>query len=476
MTSTSTPTDIFADPHTPQMQLIKLAQAWALRQDFDPERARALRRTAILANHSHYLEKIPAYSRLAREEGIGSLDDVAPIKQRLMLPDEVFKSYDQRWLDRRDFTSMNGWLSDIHHRRVDAEVAGLQSIDEWIVRLSQAGLRLVYSSGTSGMFSFVPRDEMNRRLQRMASTCYLVPLLMHEKLGTLWQRIQVQVGSRLVTPEAFARFSSKAGMRDFDAVFLDFRRGHTGNQELEQELAPLFRRCYFLYDVDLSPEILRLAVRGAQTEEDQKLLDALQQEVVVKKEQNFARISAQITQSVADGQKVFIFGAPFQYKELCEYLAAQHAPLPLRAGSLLLFGGGWKSFTGQRIARDTLVTMIAECFGLPPDRILEGYSMTEINVFMLRCDHGRFHIPPLIEPVILDNELCPAEGPDLHGIFGFLDPLAISYPGFIISGDLVHMVDGDCPCGLRGPAVTEIGRAQSREIKGCGGVMASVAA
>jgi hypothetical protein len=38
------------------------------------------------------------------------------------------------------------------------------------------------------------------------------------------------------------------------------------------------------------------------------------------------------------------------------------------------------------------------------------------------------------------------------------------------------MVNGQCACGLGGPAVTEIGRARSREIKGCGGVMASVAA
>ena len=100
--------------------------------------------------------------------------------------------------------------------------------------------------------------------------------------------------------------------------------------------------------------------------------------------------------------------------------------------------------------------------------------MTEINTLLLRCEHGRFHIPPIIEPVILDEELNPLEGKDNRGAFGFLDPLAVSYPGFIISGDYVHMIDGECDCGLTGPAITEIGRMPGSEVKGCGGIMGSL--
>jgi hypothetical protein len=122
------------------------------------------------------------------------------------------------------------------------------------------------------------------------------------------------------------------------------------------------------------------------------------------------------------------------------------------------------------------VATIAERLGLAEARVLEGYSMTEVNVFTVRCDHGRFHVPPLVEPVILDEALQPLVGADLRGIFGFLDTLATAYPGFIASGDEVHLIDGPCPCGLSGPAVVEIGRARTRELKGCGGVMASLAA
>ena len=150
--------------------------------------------------------------------------------------------------------------------------------------------------------------------------------------------------------------------------------------------------------------------------------------------------------------------------------------LSLPPGSVILFGGGWKSFTGDVMQPEELTKELVSTFNVPPSNILEGYSMTEVSMLMLRCEYGRFHIPPVLEPVILDEGLNPLEGTDLRGTFGFLDPLARSYPGFIISGDLVHLLDGGCRCGLTGPAVTEIRRPQSMEVKGCGGIMSSVAA
>ena len=120
--------------------------------------------------------------------------------------------------------------------------------------------------------------------------------------------------------------------------------------------------------------------------------------------------------------------------------------------------------------------MLGNTLGLPPDMVLEGYSMTEINALMLRCERGRFHVPPFIEPVVFDEELNPVEGTDIEGAFGFLDPLAVSYPGFIISGDRVRLTCKPCGCGLSGASITEIGRLPDSEAKGCGGIMGSLEA
>jgi hypothetical protein len=458
-------------------QLIKLTQAWALRGKFDAEHARRLRRKMILQNHAHYLKHIPVYAKFAQEEGIGQINDVEMIKEHLMSTDDLFKSYNQGWLDEGDYISMNTWLSQIFHQPVDADAKGIRSIDEWIKYLEKDGIRLVYSSGTSGNFSFIPRDRINWRLFKTTSTNYLVPLMMYEKVGTFWQQMLVRMGTKLLSPTSFEKMTRKVGATsEYDAIFLDFMNGSTGNQVLERELAPLFRKHTFLYETDLSPSVLRLVTRGPKSDVDREDLRKLQEVVVERKEDNYLKVIDQLKRSTKDGQKVFIFGTTHQYKELCETIACHNLRIALKEGSLVLFGGGWKSFTGERISREELITMMATNLKLPPDRILEGYSMTEMNAFTLRCDHGRFHIPPTIEPAIFNEDLSLMEGDDLHGIFGFLDPLAISYPGFIISGDEVHFVDGDCPCGLSGAAVTEIGRASAKEVKGCGGIMASITA
>lgn len=467
----------YAETKIIQDQLTKMTQAWALRRPFAAEQARQLREEALLLNHAHYLAQIPIYQKLAQEEAIGELTSIESIKQHLMSTDDLFKSYPARWLDEGEFGQMNGWLSQIHHRRIDVDVTDIHTIDAWLKRLESVDVKLVYSSGTSGVFSFVARDSQNWALTKRFNTCYLLPLLAYAKLGAAWQQRAIATATRLLSPDQFVNIIQKiSGAQHFDGVFLDFQNGRTGMQSIGRELGPIFQRRYFLYQTELTATVLRVLSRGARTGEERQQLAMLQEDTIGQKEQNFARLVAQMQQSTAAGQQVFIFGAPFQCKALCEYIVQTNQTLQLKPGSLVLFGGGWKSFQGEKIGRDALVMLMTQSFGLPAERIIEGYSMTEANIFMVRCDHGRFHIPPMLEPVIFDEALTPMTGKTLHGVFGFLDPLATAYPGFIITGDVVRLVEGECACGLTGPAITEIERAQNREIKGCAGVMASVRA
>jgi hypothetical protein len=456
-----------ADISRLQNQLIKSARSWAFKQKFDSFPARKLRRQAILLNHAHYLQNIPLYRKLAEDEGIDETANLEIIEKKLMFSDDIFKSYSQQWLDDKDFIRMNKWLSSLFHRQIDIDMQKANSIDAWLSKLNENGIRISFSSGTSGRFSFIPREESDWVAAKTANICYLAPLLASYSL----RKLPLKQSVNLIPPQAFVKVISQKGLPDFDAFFLGFKEGRMGNQMLMQELAPIFHRHYFLYDMSLSTDTLRSARRGIRTHEQENLIELYHRHVVLNKAQNYHRLLEQIGISTNEGRKVFIFGSPYQFKELCE--TAEHK-IALNNGSLALFGGGWKSFSGEMIERDRLVQFISDSFTLPPENILEGYSMTETSVLMLRCRHGRFHIPPLIEPVIFDDELNPLKGNDLKGIFGFMDPLARSYPGFVITGDYVHMVDGECPCGLTGPAVTEIKRAKNREVKGCGGIMSSL--
>lgn len=466
------------DPQLTQLHaaLIRLAQSWALRRPFDAARAAALRAAAIGLVHRHYLRHIPIYRQLAAAERVGPDADLATLKARMLSTDDLFKSYQPRWLDSGDFAAMTDWLGQIYHERIALDLRAVAGIDPWVAGLRAAGVRLVYSSGTSGIFSFVPRDEANLARLRLANTCYLLPLLGYDRLGAPWQRLALGPATRLLTPAQFERAARRFSPGGFEAVLLDFRDGRTGMQAIAQELGPVFRQSHYLYEIALGADDLRRLARGGRDAADQALLAQLQEETVGRKPANLRRLIAAMRAASAAGRKIFLFGAPFQLKDLCAQIQADGDPLALRPGSALLFGGGWKSFSGEAIPREALIQLIEASLGLDERRIIEGYSMTEINVMLIRCRHGRFHIPPIIEPVILDEALEPQSGRELRGIFGFLDPLATAYPGFLITGDLVHYQDGPCPCGLHGPAILSISRAANREIKGCGGVMASVRA
>lgn len=455
--------------------LVRTTQRWAVGKGFDADAARTLRHRLLLLNHDHYRTTIPAYEKLCAEEEIGALTSITPITERLMSTDDLFKSYNAKWLDENRYDKMTEWVGHIHHRRISVDTVDVTSVDTWIDRLATAELVVAYSSGTSGKFSFIPRDEGHLERQRQVTAAYLVPWL-YSKVGSGWQKPILSWAAQHVKLSDWGRVTAIVRPRDYDALFLDFRHGRTGMQTLGHQVAGLFRSTYYLYEGGLTATALRSLTRGVTTPEEQAVVDALRAETVARQTENFDRTIENLRRSTADGQKLFIFGAPFQLKSISEYLQQIGKTIALKAGSFVFFGGGWKAFSGEQITREALVSLVSEAFGIPPQNIIEGYSMVELNVMNLRCDHGRFHMPPIVEPLLFDEELMPMDSTTGRGIFGFLDPLATAYPGFLITGDMVRMVDDSCPCGLVGPAITEIGRAANREARGCAGVMAAVRA
>ena len=78
--------------------------------------------------------------------------------------------------------------------------------------------------------------------------------------------------------------------------------------------------------------------------------------------------------------------------------------------------------------------------------------------------------------MVLDEGLTGRLGEGGTGALAFLDPFAVSYPGFVITGDEATLAPGGCGCGLSGPFLEgEIRRASGLEVRGCGGVLESLA-
>jgi hypothetical protein len=83
-------------------------------------------------------------------------------------------------------------------------------------------------------------------------------------------------------------------------------------------------------------------------------------------------------------------------------------------------------------------------------------------------------VPPFLEAVVYDESLSIQRGDDVRGTLGILDPFATSYPGFVLSGDNVRLFRTPCACGLPGPTILKVERSPGKEVKGCGGIMATV--
>jgi len=115
--------------------------------------------------------------------------------------------------------------------------------------------------------------------------------------------------------------------------------------------------------------------------------------------------------------------------------------------SILLTGGGLKGYD----APDNWKKLLKEVYGV--DRLYEGYGMTEQISFNPQCKNGHYHLFPWNVPFILDidsGKPLPREGVQT-GRAGFIDLLAETYWGGLLTGDKVTIHYDDCGCGWKGP-------------------------
>jgi hypothetical protein len=432
------------------VQLKKISGQWAAKQPVDLEKAAAIRRQILLLNHKRYFDLIPIYRKLALDVQAPDNPDLDFIARELISTDDIFKSYDPQYLDAGDFGSMTRWLETLFAGEIEIKTSDIHTISEWIGRLAENQVYSTFSSGTIGRLSFVPRDSYNWDNFLNASASY-IPYLF--------------VGLNVATT-------------NFDAISLSFRTGNMGVGLVGQRISKSATNAYFLYEAELSPDVLRMMRKGPANDDEKKALEAYRNVILSKADESYDRIIGNIVDSLKEpGRSLKVFGAPYQVKQLCERMVAKTKTVRVPPGSTLSFGGGWKTFEGDKIDRAKLIELIQEALGIDRKYIFEGFAMTEMNVSFMRCSEDKYHVPPLIEPVIYDQALLPIKGRTVTGTFGYLDPFATSYPGFIISGDVVTMTHDLCECGREGPTIVgEVTRAPGREVKGCGGIMGAMKA
>jgi hypothetical protein len=481
-------------------ELVRIAQRWARGRGYDGRRLAEARGALLADTHDRLVAGVPVYAALATAAGLrdlGAADDPAAVPDlladRTLLTDAVFKSYHPDWLDGGDYPALTRWLGTIARLPAAAGAAAdATNLDDWLATLGRAGVPVATSTGTAGTLALVPRDQATYRTMRMINLAVLGPLLLGRLggdagLGSRLERLTARAAAGALPAHTFASLADRMHPRRAAAFLLDFESGPSGGQWLGRELGAAFGENHPLYPTRLPAEALRALARGPRSWPEIGGLRALREGLATagltgaagaggsatntlatvlpgaggaardgERDPFLRRLVGTLRATAGTGQRVFVFGTPYQLLRLVRTVAATGRPVSAPAGSVVLCCGGWQGYGGAAVPGDVLTALVREQLGVP--ELLEAYSMIELNTALLRCHAGRFHVPPLVAPYVLDADLRPVPGRPARGRFAFLDPLARTYPGFIASGDEVTLHGDGCPCGLAGPALTDITR------------------
>ncbi len=408
----------------------------------DYEKTMELMIPAVRYSFKHHYENNAIYQRICKTNNVtpDSIKSKEDLNKIPLLPDSFFKDYPEG----KGFLN---WLKMIYTGaipKVDFKTDS-PSHDEVIEGYKNKGVNIMFTSGTSGRFSFIPRDTLS------------------------WNRVR------------FSAMKSVIELMDYDpedsAVLLIPDPCQTN-----LTIASLFGIAHDLYnptnihvalDLKITTQFLRMQRDEAIGLREKIKAKAMSRISPIVQKRSDAKIINILEQMEKEGKKVNIGGPPFWLDRIIERMKQEGIKINLES-SQVLTGGGWKADENKRTPEEIFRKKVEDTIGIPQQHFHDVYAMSECSSVFLSCEKHYKHIPPVIIPYVLDEELNPV-GFNEFGRFAFIDPLPTTYPGFIITGDQVKLLER-CPgCGRQGPVLdVEVSRLPGAEGRGCAAVMAEL--
>ncbi|HDM25543.1 MAG: hypothetical protein FE035_01805 [Thermoplasmata archaeon] len=401
--------------------------------DVPVKEAEKLRFKAIKYSFKHNYENNSFYRKMCKERDVKP-EDIKTEKDFLkipLLPDKFFKDYPEGkrfaiWLS-------NIFTGDLPNVFVEKKKP---TKDDIINAFNKAGLHIAYSSGTSGRHTFIPRDEKTFNRTRYASA-KAVATMGYPNLD--FDNVRGYISLYAENINLFVAVMS--------AIFTDvFKHVDYG----------------FVINREITTDTLDAVMRGRKN----LLLKLAALWIDKTRVRRYIKWLVERSNAKHD---IALLGAPFFLNHLMGLLEKKGFSFDFGEHSFVMTGGGWKIREDARITTEMFRRKVEKVFGVPESNCLDVYGMVESNGFMIQCPEGHYlHIPyTYFYPIVLDKNGEPV-GYGEKGRFAFLDSLATSYPGFIVSGDEVKLLE-HCPvCDRPGPVLEpEVTRAKGEEVRGC---------
>jgi hypothetical protein len=400
---------------------------------------------AIKFSFDHHFKNNTLYHRLCEVNNISpeSIKLNEDFNKLPLLPDSFFKDYPEG-------NGFLNWLDNVYTGKTPIPKFRTDNPDHdsVIEEFNNKGISIMFTSGTSGRFSFIPRDTGS------------------------WDRLR------------YNAMRSVYELMDYnpnDNVILLIPNPRLTNLTI----ASLFGIAYDLYkpenihvaleDMKITTQYLRMQraeAIGIKEKIKAKAISKLSP-LVLKRSDN--KIISLLENLEKEGKRANIAGPPFWLNRIINRMIKEGISVKL-PDSQILTGGGWKAEEEKRTSEETFREKVENVLGIPQDRFHDVYAMSECSSVFLSCEGHYKHVPPTIIPLVLDENL-DSIGYDKFGRFAFIDPIPTSYPGFIITGDKVKLIE-KCPvCSRKGPVLDiEVSRLPGVEGRGCAAVMADLMA
>jgi hypothetical protein len=398
---------------------------------------------AIKYNFKHHYENNSLYRRLCEVNKIdpNTIKFKEDLKKIPLLPDSFFK-------DHPEDKGFLNWLDNIYTGNTPMPTFRTETPDhdDVIEEFNKIGVSIMFTSGTSGRFSFIPRDNGS------------------------WDRLR------------YNAMKSVVELMDYDpndSVVLLIPDPRLTNLTI----ASLFGIAYDLYDTEnihvaledmrITTSFLRMQRNEAIGLKEKIKAKAMAKISPIVQKKSDGKIISLLEHLETKGKRVNIAGPPFWLNRIMERMIKEDRKVKL-PDSQVLTGGGWKAEEDKRAPEEIFRKKVEHILGIPQHRYHDVYAMSECSSIFLSCEGHYKHVPPTVIPLVLDEELTSV-GYNTYGRFAFIDPIPESYPGFIITGDKVKLIE-NCPaCNREGPVLDiEVSRLPGVEGRGCAAVMAEL--
>jgi len=406
--------------------------------------AEELRLKAIKYAFKHHYLNSTYYNKYCKDLEVRP-EDIKTEKDYKKIPllsDIIFKDHPEAG---KDFVN---WLNKIFVGKLPQiqQISKRSSYDEIINAFQMKDITLVFSSGTSGSFSFVPRDKIT------------------------WNK-QMYICSRIfeMSPYKFRKKNSVIIWLGPNPL-----KTHLYIGRLTLILADLFENSniYFGIERELTTKAIKLLM-GTTKGGFEKIKSSLIRPFILNEENKIMNRVIDILDKAEKKEiEIGIGGAPFFVEMLMSKIEQKGLKFDIQKG-VVLTAGGWKTFSGFEIPGEKFRSRVNKIFGIPQENCRDIYGMVENNALHVSCEGHYKHVPhSIVYPMVLNEDSEPL-GYGEYGRYAFLDPLANSYPGFIMTGDRVKILER-CPvCNRPGPVICEeISRLSGIQDRGCGAALA----